>query len=81
MRFLPLLFIILSKSFVFGQVETPAKWQTSTSTSSANIGEELDLIFTAAIDNSWYLYSSEFDCEDGPIKTTFTFTPDASYNC
>ena len=79
MRFLPLLFIILSKSFVFGQVETPAKWQTSTSTSSANIGEELDLIFTAAIDNSWYLYSSEFDCEDGPIKTTFTFTPDASY--
>lgn len=79
MRFLPLLFIILSKSFVFGQVETPAKWQTSNSTSSANIGEELDLIFTAAIDNSWYLYSSEFDCEDGPIKTTFTFTPDASY--
>lgn len=79
MRFLPFLFIILSKSFVIGQVETPAKWQTSTSTSSANIGEELDLIFTAAIDNSWYLYSSEFDCEDGPIKTTFTFTPDASY--
>jgi thiol:disulfide interchange protein len=79
MRLLPLLFIILSKSFVFGQVETPAKWQTSTSASSAKVGDELDLIFTATIDSNWYLYSSEFDCEDGPIKTTFTFKPDASY--
>jgi hypothetical protein len=25
------------------------------------------------------LYSSEFDCEDGPIKTTFTFKPNSSY--
>lgn len=61
------------------QVLNPAKWSTSTTTESAKIGDELDLIFKATIDNSWYLYSSEFDCEDGPIKTTFTFKPDASY--
>jgi thiol:disulfide interchange protein len=61
------------------QVLNPAKWSTSTTTENAKTGDELDLIFKATIDNSWYLYSSEFDCEDGPIKTTFTFKPDASY--
>ncbi len=61
------------------QVLNPAKWSTSTTTESAKIGDELDLIFEATIDNSWYLYSSEFDCEDGPIKTAFTFKPNSSY--
>ena len=64
---------------VSAQVLNPAKWSTSTTTENAKTGDELDLIFKATIDNSWYLYSSEFDCEDGPIKTTFTFKPDASY--
>ena len=64
---------------VSAQVLNPAKWSTSTTTENAKTGDELDLIFRATIDNSWYLYSSEFDCEDGPIKTTFTFKPDASY--
>jgi thiol:disulfide interchange protein len=61
------------------QVLTPAKWTTSPSPESAKTGEEIDLIFKATIDNNWYLYSTEFDCEDGPIKTTFIFKPDASY--
>lgn len=61
------------------QVLNPAKWSTSATTESAKIGDELDLIFEATIDNSWYLYSSEFDCEDGPIKTAFTFKPNSSY--
>jgi thiol:disulfide interchange protein len=61
------------------QVLTPAKWTTSSTTESAKIGEEIELIFKATIDNNWYLYSSEFDCEDGPIKTNFTFKPDPSY--
>ncbi len=79
MRFAAFSFLILSNSFVFGQVLNPAKWQTATSVSNAKVGEELDLIFKATIDNSWYLYSSEFDCEDGPIKTTFTFRPNSTY--
>lgn len=79
MRFVTVLFLIFVKSFAFGQVLDPAKWQTSTSSVVAKVGDQLDLIFTATIDHNWYLYSSEFDCEDGPIKTTFTFTSDASY--
>lgn len=64
---------------VSAQVLNPAKWSTSTTTENAKTGDELDLIFRATIDNSWYLYSSKFDCEDGPIKTTFTFRPNSSY--
>jgi thiol:disulfide interchange protein len=77
-------FLSLFGAFVFAftasaQVLTPAKWTTSASVQSAKTGEEIDLIFKATIDNNWYLYSSEFDCEDGPIKTSFTFKSDASY--
>lgn len=79
MRFAAFLFLILSNSFAFGQVLNPAKWQTATSVSNAKVGEELDLVFKATIDHNWYLYSSEFDCEDGPIKTTFNFIPNGSY--
>lgn len=61
------------------QVLKPAKWSTATSATSVKAGENIELIFTVKIDNNWYLYSSQFDCEDGPIKTSFTFVPDKSY--
>lgn len=61
------------------QVLKPAKWSTAKSATSVKAGETIELIFTAKIDNNWYLYSSQFDCEDGPIKTSFTFVPDKSY--
>ncbi|MFM7429895.1 MAG: cytochrome c biogenesis protein CcdA [Flammeovirgaceae bacterium] len=79
MRFVAFLFLILANSFAFSQILEPAKWQTASSVSAVEVGQELDLIFKATMDHNWYLYSSEFDCEDGPIKTTFAFTPNASY--
>ncbi len=63
----------------FGQVLEPAKWKYSVSKSEVAPGETLELIFEATIDKNWYLYSTEFPCEDGPIKTTFTFDPHPSY--
>ncbi|NOS94644.1 MAG: DUF255 domain-containing protein [Cyclobacteriaceae bacterium] len=59
------------------QVLKPAKWSYS-APESAQVGQEIELIFKATIDKSWYLYSSEFVC-DGPIPTSFTFTPHPSY--
>ena len=61
------------------QILHPAKWSTSVSANQAKIGDELSLIFNATIDKDWYLYSSEFNCEDGPIKTTFNFKQHVSY--
>jgi thiol:disulfide interchange protein len=78
-RFLSLFGAFILALTASAQVLTPAKWTTSTSAQSAKTGEEIDLIFKATIDNNWYLYSTEFDCEDGPIKTNFTFKSDASY--
>jgi thiol:disulfide interchange protein len=45
----------------------------------AKVGDELDLIFSVTIDNNWYLYSTEFICDDGPLKTEFAFTPNSSF--
>lgn len=75
--FLSVLF--LCTSILSGaQILKPAKWSYS-SVTEANVGDEVELIFKATIDKDWYLYSSEFKCEDGPIKTTFNFVPHASY--
>ena len=77
--FLRILFII---SFGFfstnAQVLKPAKWTTETSSTQVKTGDQITLNFHVTIDNNWYLYSSEFPCED-PMKATFIFTPDKSY--
>ncbi len=79
MKNLLLLLFVYSFSFASAQILTPAKWNYSASVTEANVGDEVELIFKATIDQNWYLYSSEFPCEDGPIKTAFNFVPHASY--
>ncbi|MFM7851242.1 MAG: LptF/LptG family permease, partial [Flammeovirgaceae bacterium] len=79
MRLSILCLILIVNTVCTAQVLTPAKWSFSTSGQTVKLGEEVDLIFSATIDNNWYLYSSEFDCEDGPIKITFSFKPNPSY--
>ena len=63
----------------YSQVLKPISWKFSTSVNQAKVGDEVDLIFTATIDNRWYLYSSDFDPDLGPIVTEFTFEPNSSY--
>lgn len=69
------LFVFVSSN---AQILQPAKWSYSTSVNEANVGDEVELIFNAIIDKDWYLYSSEFPCED-PIKTSFGLVPHSSY--
>jgi thiol:disulfide interchange protein len=64
---------------VSAQVLNPAKWSYEVSAREAKVGDEVDLIFKTTLDKDWYLYSSEFNCEDGPIKATFNFIPHTSY--
>ena len=61
------------------QILHPAQWEHRFSKQSAAIGEEIDLIFDISIDSLWYLYSSDFDPELGPMVTEFHFQPHASY--
>lgn len=64
---------------VFSQVITPSSWTTSVSKKEVKIGDKVDLIFHAEIIKDWYLYSSDFDPDCGPMVTTFTFVPNSSY--
>ncbi|MEP2669858.1 MAG: cytochrome c biogenesis protein CcdA [Cyclobacteriaceae bacterium] len=75
-----LVFLLLISSIVLqAQILEPAKWTSKPSVTSANAGDVIELIFDVKIDKDWYLYSSEFPCEDGPIPTSFTFEPNAGY--
>ncbi len=76
-----ILVFIFFLAFISSQAQVlhPAKWQYELSTSEFSEGDEIELIFKATIDVRWYLYSSDFDPDLGPAVTTFTFTPNDSY--
>ena len=79
---LKLFFLVLSfiaACISQAQILKPAKWSTSSSAGNAKVGDEIDLIFKATIDKDWYLYSSDFDPNCGPMVTTFKFKPNKGY--
>ena len=63
----------------FSQILKPATWHTEVSKKTVAVNEEIDLIFLVTIDPDWYLYSTDFDPDCGPIVTSFTFVPDPGY--
>lgn len=73
-----LLFISLSLS-AFAQVLKPISWEVQLSSSSPNVGDEIEIRFKAKIDKKWYLYSNDFDPDLGPMLTEFFFTANDSY--
>jgi thiol:disulfide interchange protein len=79
MKRLILLYFAFAGFITQAQILEPAQWSTSPSVTEAKVGDEIDLIYTVRIDDKWYLYSTEFPCEDGPLRTEFTFKPNKSY--
>src|SRR5690606_14128547 len=64
---------------VEAQILKPASWSTKASEKTVSVGEEIDLIFLVDIQKDWYLYSTDFDPDLGPMVTEFTFLPNDSY--
>ncbi len=64
---------------LYGQILEPAKWSYDVSNESPAVGEEIDLIFYTKIDKDWYLYSTDFDPDLGPMVTEFTFQENDTY--
>jgi thiol:disulfide interchange protein DsbD len=60
---------LLLAGAVFGQLN-PVKW-TYQAQKAGN--GEYDLVFTAHIQDGWYVYSQYLESDEGPIRTTFTF--------
>ncbi|WP_299819916.1 thioredoxin family protein [uncultured Pontibacter sp.] len=73
------LFLILAVAFAQAQVLKPATWSYDVSKKQAAVGEEVELIFNVRIDKDWYLYSSDFDPDLGPMVTEFKFQKHPSY--
>ena len=57
------------------QIFTPVSWEFSHKILSEN---EFELIFTANIDEGWYIYSQSL-ADDGPVPTEFTFQETNNY--
>lgn len=57
------------------QIQEPVKWAFSAERTSSS---EAELIFTATIDNGWYLYSQNIP-EGGPVPTGFYFEESSAF--
>ena len=77
-RVIAIFFILLSVQS-WGQILQPAKWSLEVSNPNVTVGEEVDLVFNVKIDDDWYLYSTDFDPDLGPMVTEFEFIPHPSY--
>lgn len=71
--------LVFSIQNLTAQIIKPATWQFSSTKNNVNIGDTIELTFSATIDHNWYLYSSDFDPDLGPMLTEFVFTPNADY--
>ncbi len=68
------LIILLFLGFVgftgMAQKITPAKWSWTLEPANPKVGQTAEIIFKVKIDKGWYLYSSDFDKDLGPVVTT-----------
>lgn len=74
-RLILILTVALFSASTYAQIHDPVKWRTSVEKVSDT---EYDLVIKASIEPNWHLYSQNVP-EDGPIPTTFTFTPSDNY--
>ncbi|WP_340152767.1 cytochrome c biogenesis protein CcdA [uncultured Marivirga sp.] len=81
MRYLvySLLLVGLFLQNTFAQVIKPISWESSILEENLEVGDTATLSFRAEIDQNWYLYSSDFDPDLGPMLTEFDFVEDDSY--
>ena len=74
------LFLLLSIYLsAFGQVLKPISWEVTLSEENPKVGDEVEILFKAKIDQDWYLYSSDFDPDLGPQVTQFFYTENETY--
>lgn len=71
--------LLFATQVSIAQILKPAKWRTDVAKKEVQVGQTVDLVFYADIDKDWYLYSSDFDPNLGPMVTTFNFNENAGY--
>ena len=76
---LSLLGIFLGISSLSAQIIEAPEWEFSVETSKGGAENSLNLSFEAEIPDGWYMYSSDFSEEVGPLVTEFSFNPSDDY--
>ena len=78
---LPVLLVLLAvvPRGATAQLIEPTQWSFRPARPTVKVGEEVELIFSVKIIPEWYLYSSDFDPNLGPIVTTVNFKQHPSY--
>ncbi|WP_460500071.1 protein-disulfide reductase DsbD domain-containing protein, partial [Hymenobacter agri] len=79
-RILPVLLLWLGlAATATAQIITPTHLSTALSKPTAKVGDEVELIINARIDDKWHLYASDFSDEVGPTVFTLKFKPSPAY--
>ncbi|MFI5221820.1 MAG: cytochrome c biogenesis protein CcdA [Bacteroidia bacterium] len=55
-------------------------WKITIDKTEVKAGEEVEITFTSEIEKNWYMYSSDFDPNLGPIAASITFTKHPSFS-
>ncbi|AFM04069.1 thiol:disulfide interchange protein [Bernardetia litoralis DSM 6794] len=74
--------LLSSTTDVSAQIEQHSKWKTYTDPadlSNVKVGETIKLYFEVEIEKDWYVYSSDFDKNLGPIVTELAFEKNDAY--
>ncbi len=72
-KYLNLLLALFSFLPLLSQVQEAPEWQVSADKDNPAPGEEIVLTFSANVPQDWYMYSSDFDPDLGPMLTEFSF--------
>jgi len=75
---LVLIFAIVSQIVQSQMVEAP-EWKTEVQESSIVKGDTITVFFTAGIPQDWYMYSSDFGPDLGPMVTEFEFSENKQF--
>ncbi len=81
-RKLKLLYLILAffwSDNLAAQILQPAKWSNTAAVTEAKVGDIVELVFTAKLDDTWYIYAHDQDPDIGPLPAVFDFEKDSSY--
>lgn len=81
MRYLLLLLLalILQSQTLFAQVLKPTEWVFSIEPQTTSVGQEVEFVAKAKIQEGWYLYSNDFDPNLGPNLTVFKFKSNPAF--
>lgn len=74
-KLLILAFITFLGTAAFAQIEKPVKWQYAAKKIN---DKEAVILLKATVDKGWHIYSQKVT-GDGPVPTSFTFTPSKEY--